>query len=62
MYAMAEVDDDELREVEWEKQRWVGARQRGASESIDTAVQIRLDAIVKTTDLTGVIQESESRN
>jgi hypothetical protein len=56
---MAEVEDDELREVDWEKQRWAGARQRGASESIDTAVQMRLDAIVRRTDLTGEIQESE---
>lgn len=59
---MAEVEDDELREVDWEKQRWAGARQRGASESIDTAVQMRLDAIVRMTDLTGEIQESESKN
>jgi hypothetical protein len=62
LYAMAEVEDDELREVDWEKQRWAGARQRGASESIDTAVQMRLDAIVRMTDLTGEIQESESKN
>jgi hypothetical protein len=57
LYAMAEVDEVEVREVDWEKQRWVGARQRGASESIDTAVQMRLDAIVRATDLTGDTSE-----
>jgi hypothetical protein len=50
---MAEVDDDELREADWEKQRWAGARQRGASESIDTAVQMRLDAICVDDGLDG---------
>ena len=62
LYAMAEVDEVELRDVDWEKQRWAGARQRGASESIDTAVQMRLDAIVRTTNLTGVVQKDESKN
>lgn len=57
LYAMAEVDDDELRELDRAKERWVGARQRGASDSTDTAVQMRLDAITRATDLTRRITE-----